>query len=253
VDDVVREQMSPLASLELDWSVGVRETLTTLEGERGVLVGMTATRELSTTERLIGVLLGDESYTLVDSLVTETARIEPTRELVRRLMICKSLGLGAHRPRRVEYAVPEGWTASEGCFATDLHAPSASPAVIRVEPARPLDETESTWLDRVLYDQLLAGATIERQSIATPLTTRLGLRGYFSTIATAQADGSTRSVMDIATLCDDRYRYSLRLLTSEVDASHHATFLRVVESVVPVPRPSRQRGAVSVVVAHWLD
>lgn len=207
-------------------TAGATESLITSEGEyaafqvqRGVIDGQCVVR-------FVGVVFGDDAYTLVIALAT-IACAESFEMAARTCVSRCALGLGHRRQRRYRYTPPAGWTETAWGLASRWRAGDG--AEILVHPAQPVAQTE-----------LVLEAIRVRHGIAS-----------MDEIAPPTAPCLARmwraEQLQVAILDDGRFRYPLEL----TNTTHRDAFERVVASVRLVP-PMETRPLTDALL-HWVE
>jgi hypothetical protein len=233
----VRERIRPLqgvgslvttAAAELGCAPAAIARLVTDEGEHAALVTLVGAQ----SERTLGFVFGDDSFTLVDARAAWPEHFREVRAAVERLVREHTLGLGERRCRRFDYRAPIGWTPVPRGLTTRW---CAGDAVLTVSPARPAGASD-TMLDEMLAE---AGAI---RPLGTPgVAPAQGSGGLAGAMWRFRAR-RREAIIEVAAvrLRDDRFDYALRLEAGRLGPYEEA-LQAVVQSVRAVPRPRAPR------------
>ncbi len=249
---VIRTQQRPLRPFHQllgDASVGPLERFTTIEGEHAGIVAV----DEPAGPRFVAMIVGDDSYVLVDARTSDRARAPWYRELVHTIARFYPLGLGKPRKRRYMYRPPAGWQAiaRPGCALwLEPDYPQTS-GKITVFDARPLAWFAPGAVDRFLFidENPFLEQDAGRSQIA--LTARPGLTGP-STRATGRGRDGTPITLIKTLLQDGRYFYAVELEARSAEwEALMPTYGSVLSSIEPVPESSIARSAQQFM--HWID
>ena len=249
IDVIVRE----LDGL-LPWPLPIRsrsfEPLVTDEGEYAVLATL---RDDAGCERTVGVLFGDDFYSLCVGLPRVPAANELFATQVRACVAKDAHMLGVRR-RRFAYARPPGW---HGLLAGAFHAvwyPLSYPnhrSSLSVYPAIPMPADASPAADMFAAIVASIDGRVEASSKPVPVV-EYGLAGTWASAVVRHVDGTSLH-HDLVVLQDDRYVYPVLLLAV---ASHHAADLEVLRDLLctiqPIPRDLRERARGTTPAFAWM-
>ena len=231
---LIHDVVAQLAPVTDELVVAPHEQLVTYEGEHAALVRISGRRSRNggTIEYLFGFIFTDDYYVGVVAYCTDEAQLKGFRISLRAFLLEYELRLGGRRARRFLYTPPPGWQGRARGLRAEWF-PLAFPrhgSRIFVTPAVPCEQTFSE-LEAELRELLASpGFVVTHQLPKVRLSTEHGLSGWLW-----QCGSDAREIV-AATMLDDRYGYHLRLDTvPEHLAADRALFLRVVQSVRPVP------------------
>jgi hypothetical protein len=252
IDDLVRAR---IAEMTLGEHVpGPIERIITSEGEHAAVTIVTSTLGDERFERTLGVILGDDFYTVIDGGASEAGARAQIRSAVRALVDDYSIGLGVVRRRRYLYQPPIGWSGYARGLITEWH-PAGFPneaASIAVFPARPVGESKAAVLDRALHELGWHGFTRTSRGDPTPILTRHHLLGAQWRIVGRYDDRPVQH-QDIVVLQDDRFHYAMRLESTAVRIDDdREIFHRLLDSIEPIPRARSSRRATAA-LDHWAE
>ncbi len=224
--------------------------LTTVEGEHAAFLECRSQRGNQIMQRSVGVVIGDDHFTVIDGRVEDPALFHRFHELTFDLTESYCLGLGANRWRRFFYQAPRGWQGltrvkSEAWIALEF---PRNRGMITAFHARPLEPNAAAAQHRVLYENLTSDArrTTGPQPCPPSLSGMPGQMAEFVLGAQARNDLVINRAYE-----DDRFVYLFRLQT---DAGHadenRKVFDEVTASVQPIPRI---RARAEAMVSHWFD
>jgi hypothetical protein len=250
VDTIVRD-VQPGATAAL--TVAPRP-LTTREGEAAAFFSVTVRQGELMVARSLGVILGDDSFTIIDGRAERPEVFARVAEMVEALTVSYPLAQGSDRMRRVWYAPPPGWRGLARVHSDVWLAPDhpRAPGQIVIFRARPtvVVDGEAAGLHARLHDELTADyrEVGERE----PVQTAHGLGGELWHHA-GVIDGRPRRVAE-AFLDGGWVRFRLRLVSDEASLERDlAIFASVIESVRPLPDPRAQPAASSALRLLWPD
>jgi hypothetical protein len=222
--------------------------VSTDESEYAVLAELGVARpEL---RRFLGIILGDAHMAVIDGRVASAELVPEVGELVERITVTWCLGLGGERWRRFYYHPPPAWAGLERDRADVWLAPTypLNSGTISVFFARPQQATRAMEQHARMFEKLTAEYGVAGPSPPRPVRARSGLLGEVVTFQTT-INGRLRHAGNVG-FTDGRHVYLLRLETDdEHRAENIAVFQRVVESVEPLPMPSRDLGG----LVHWSE
>ena len=239
------------------WSatkVLAHERLETIEGEHAALVTIAGIQDGVPAQRDLGFTFGDDFVSSVGGLCFREAAFRDQSALVRELTRCDSHVLGIRR-RRFEYDPPQGWqpVALPG-QAVDWLAPEypRQRVSLTVHAASPHPHLDNTKIDTLPDYNVQRGHPGTTRRTLNSLSFN-GITGAIEEIGHV-APGGGEAVRRVALLRDARYVYPLEISWVQGAGSdaHAETFLRVVNSVRPVPAPTRGEALVGL-ITHWLD
>jgi hypothetical protein len=259
----VRERLRPLASaraivdrslraLPMEHTIrGPIEQLVTCEGEYAALQTTTGTTHGEPFVRSIGIVFGDDFYTMLDGGSTIPDKFDFFTKAVRDFTYFYALGLGHRRKRRFLYDPPAGFVGYPRGLCTLWH-PADYPqnrALITVFPASPAGDRPADTLEQVLHEMTWTGFVREHLDEPEPVFSDHELSGMRWRVTGRFAEEPT-TVADVVVLQDDRFAYVLRLSGFEknVEAGRDV-FERLVRSVWPIPLP--EPTTTSDALLHW--
>jgi hypothetical protein len=218
--------------------------LVTIEGEAAATFSVTERHGALVCERTLGIVFGDESFTVIDGRAERPELFAHFAQLVEALTCDLALSHGSDRARRVRYSPPAGWQGVERVRSDVWLAPDhpRAPGMIIVFRARPtrLVDDAGARLQARLYEDL----TVEHRETGErePLMTAQGLEGelaHFSRVGATHEQRVAEAVLDGGWI-----RFRLRLVSdSEHVERDLATFASVIESVRPLPEPRQGQPA----------
>jgi hypothetical protein len=221
------------------------EQLTTVEGEHAGFAIV--------NERAVAMIVGDDSYVLIDGRSRRADRAAWIADLVRTIARCYPLGLGAPRRRRYVYAPPPDLQAlpREGCTCWLARDYPRSRVRITVHDARPLAWFAPGAVDRFLFVDENPFAVQDAPVAPLQMILRQGLAGPSTRVSGTAGDGTPLTMIKTL-LQDTRYYYAVQLecRTDEwtVAAGLYQDVLRSIETVpVSELRPSVQA------FMHWSE
>jgi len=248
----VRGNLRPLrrfASLVGDAGYGELERFTTVEGEYAGIVVVT---EPAVT-RVVAMVVGDDSYALVEGRTPDPTRAEWFRDLVRTVARFYPFGLGRLRRRRFVYRPPEGWSGVQRHGSVVWIHPDYPrvPAKITVFDARPVEGFAPGAVDRLLFVDENPFATRDAQLPQTPAEARAGFAGTVVRETGRAADGTPMAV-EKTLLRDERYLYVAQLEMRIADRDECApAFAELVRSIEPLPASELDQPARHLI--HWIE
>lgn len=233
--------------------IGPLQRLVTHEGEHAGLITLTAkTQDGGPAERTIGIILGDDSYAMVDGAVIKPERFAEVRQMVQLITEGFFLGLGDQRRRRYFFTPPSGWRGLGRVHTSRYYHPQypREPAIITVHDTRPATVTVSEVTDRLLFQDFTGGLERDPPAPPTPIVARSGLAGQIVRISGHHPSGRHLAFVQ-ATLVDSRFSYTIVLETTvEALPKHLPTLTEMALSIVPVP--PRKTQSASALIA-WAD
>lgn len=248
----IRTNQRPLrrfSQLLGDGAYGELEKFPTIEGEYAGLVVLAEPGGI----RVVAMVLGDDSYVLIEGHTPDPLRSGWVRDLVHTVARFYPLGLGKPRRRRFIYRPPSGWQALQRSGAV-LWINSEFPSVsgrITVFDARPLKWFAPGAIDRFLFLDENPFAHADPPLAPVSLDLRPGFGGT-SRSATGKAGDGTPIAMAKTLLQDDRYLYAIQL---DAKASEWGEFVPIYEDVVrsvePLPADELERPAQQFI--HWIE
>ena len=124
---------------------GPLQRIVTHEGEHAGILTLTAkTQDGGPAERTIGIVLGDDSYALIDGAVIKPERFAEVRKMVQLITEGFFLGLGEHRRRRFQFQPPAAGALGRVHTSRYYHPQyPREPAIITVHDTRPANVTVS--------------------------------------------------------------------------------------------------------------
>jgi hypothetical protein len=199
-----------------------------------------------TRERRVGLIYTDRLMASVDGLFkkAEAALFGPfVDELTRDFPLRDG---GRVRFRRYQHHRPAGWATRTRDLTTYLVAPRAL-ALVEILPAQPL--TADSIAMRYLYEDVNLG--VQPNLVERRHQTATGLSG---TLVLSEAATATGVRLGGALLTDDAFHYILRYRAEEQAYEQHlAEFLRVVDSVQPIPRSDAAATLAAAPTNYWTD
>lgn len=222
----------------------------TNEGEFAALAELVARAEGRELRRYLGLVAGDEYAAIVDGRVARADEFARFADLVERMTLAHSMGLGSDRWRRFYYRPPRGWDGVARHRADVWLAPDypRNPGMITVFHARPERATRTTVQHARLFEDLTAEFGVTGPSEPTAIQTASGLMGQ-TVFFEGQTALGVRRVAN-AGFADGRYAYVMRL---ETDDAHREVntdaFVKVYRSVEALPWPRQHLDA----LVHWTD
>lgn len=236
-------------------TVGVAERLQTYDGEHAALITVLGSDAGRPAQRDLGVVFADDFYSSVGALCLAEAFRPEITSVVRELTRADTHALGVRR-RRFEYGPPAGWQPLPMTgFAVQWLAPEfgRDGTKITVYAACPHQIVEGASFDAIESYLGESGQALRSRKTIEQLEVQ-GLTGSSEELRTTLGDGSptTRRVI---LLRDARYLYPVEMVTSldlPADHEHLQTLQRLVQSIRPVPPPTRGE-AIGGLVHHWLD
>lgn len=226
--------------------IGTPRQITTDEGEYGAMFELAARGEAREVRRTFGIVYGDDWMSTVDGRCAVAERFADYALLVERITASLALGLGSDRFRPAKYRPPGGWNGFQRFRCDVWLAPSypQNPGMISVFHARP----EADSGPGLQHHRLFEALTIEFGAQAgepKPVQTRAGLAGHAITHHTAADRHAGTCVFG-----DGRHLYLARLETDLFNReANTAVFLRVVDSLQPLPLPRRELAG----LVHWSE
>ncbi len=240
------------------WStqgIGQPERLVTHDGEHAALVTVRGTQDGAPAQRDLGFVFGDDFFSSVGGLCFVAAAHAELTSLVRDLTRWNMHYLGVRR-RRFEYDPPPGWQPVPlPGLAVEWLAPEfpRDRTNLTVHAASPHAIVEGTSFDAVEAYLEQMGHRLTMRKTLKPFEVE-GLQGAVEELHASPPEGGT-SVRRVAMLRDKRYVYPLELFSARPLASEHPhwrVFQTVLESVRPIPPPTRAE-AIGGLVTHWLE
>lgn len=233
----VRTEMGPL------------EALVTVEGEHAAFRVLRGDLTDGPYTRAIGILFGDDDYTLIDAASADPAYFDELVRATRDLTLHYSLGLGHRRARRFRYTPPADWIAVprglDACWlAPDAPARDAS---ILVRAALPAGVSRASVLAGVVAHERLLGAELPAPGRGTTVFARDGLAGTVWTLEGTR--GGRPWCCDVAVFEDERFLYPLVARREPGDTAAAAAFTALVASAQAVPLPQPRTAADA--MQHW--
>jgi hypothetical protein len=250
----VRERQRPLrplrALLPAGAEIGPLERFTTVEGEHAGLIAFT---DGAGGRRAVAMIIGDDSYTLIEGATREPARASWFLELVRTIARFYPLGLGERRRRRYLYQPPPGWQAlAHATFVRWLHPefPRAS-GRITVHDAESSEPTVPGAVQRFLFVD--ESSFVEKDAPIKPAAfrTAFGLDGLITRTTGRAADRTARTLIK-AVFKDKLYAYVVQLdCRTEQWQEQVPAYVALVRSIEPVPEPTVKESVQQFV--HWSE
>lgn len=252
ITELARSRVAQMTAGEHE--LGPIERTVTREGEHAAITVVASRLGSEHFERTLGVILGDDFYTLIDGGASDPGVRAQIADAVRALVEDYSIGLGVLRRRRYIYAPPIAWSGYTRGLITEWH-PAGFPneiASIAVFPARPVGESRPVLLDRALHELSWHGFTRTAGGEPTPILTRQHLVGAQWRIVGRYEDRPLLH-QDIVVLQDDRFHYVTRLESTEARIDDdRETFHQLLDSIEPIPRARPSRRA-SAALAHFAE
>jgi hypothetical protein len=241
--------LRPFSRLLGDGAYGELEKLTTVEGEYAGLVVLAEPGGI----RVVAMVLGDDSYELVEAHTPDPLRTGWFRDLVYTIARFYPLGLGRPRRRPYVYRPPDGWQGvprSGSVVWLNSEYPRVS-GRIAVFDARPLKWFAPGAVDRLLFVDENPFATLDPARPPVSVMIRAGFGGTMSTASGRSADGTQR-VLGKVVLQDERYYYGAQLDATAAEWSQFSPLLEVVvRSIEPQPSGELERPASQFI--HWIE
>jgi hypothetical protein len=212
--------------------IGPVEEHITEEGEYGGIVRSRLQIESRVVQRSIGVVMGDDFYSLLDATIDEPALFDAVHADVVAATCRETLGLGA-RPRRFRHDAPYNWHRTRRGIAESYERGRAR---VRVFPANPRRDLAPSALDALFSDLCRAGF-ISTTAADSEIVLASGLAGTVREATGVFGEQSTHHAISV--LDDGRYLYVVREDAPSDEYSADA-FRSVVESIEPLPFSRRE-------------
>jgi hypothetical protein len=267
---IIRERVTPLRSVKaaiahrlaaltpaVAGSARIQhaERFVTVEGEYATTAWVSSTSGAGEPLELqFGFVFGDRTYAEVYAVVSRTDRTEHFRELVTLLTRSYYLGLGSTRSRRYLYTPPAGWRGWSGAHATHWYHPQYPKVhgIVHVFDTKPAVIDMPTSVDRLLFLDYLNTLELDPPEPGKTVSPPNGLVGTLLRHTGIDPAGNRRCAYQ-ATLLDQRFHYTSQLEASkEHDDELLLLFLRLLESIKPLPQPEAGAQHTSAVI-HWAD
>lgn len=236
---IVRRQLQGAPSFRLHERSEPRRLMTE-EGEHAALIELVGHEQAQPAIWILGVVFGDDFYSLTSAFCRQTAQSARYRELVHALISSDSLGLGWRR-RRYLYQPPAGFQPYITGLTTEWLAPlyPRDPTAITAWPAEPRRKSPKELCDIAIADVEAMGAVLSRRASLTPFATGQGLRGLQLSLCAERSDEPDRLFRRFLALEDGHYSYTLGLsqLGGSESEAHVAEFLRCAHSLVGCKAP----------------
>jgi hypothetical protein len=217
------------------------EPMITDEGEHAAVA--TLVDDTARVGRTVGVVFGDDFYSLCVGTVCVPERGAEMEETIRTCVARDAHMLGVRR-RRFVYEPPVEW---QGLPTDPFHATwyphdfPANASMLTVFPAvpAPADPGLETLLLTTLIDatdrNIETGAAMRVHDVVTPS----GLSGTWTSIAVRRRDGELQP-HDFVVFRDTRYLYAVLLVSAARRHTENVALLReLVRTIEPVPRDRR--------------
>jgi hypothetical protein len=215
---------------------GPVERLVTGEGEHAAMQRIDGTFAGLPLRRFVGIVLGDDFYSLLVGQSRDPARHEELEALFRHTLFGDRLALGVRR-RRFDYRAPAGW---QGLAADHLHAQF-------LPPGAPRDPSRLTVFPAFPQAPRLAADLVQTSFGQVPVAGKQpmlagGLAGHRFV-----AHAGFGLLDELVVLEDATHVYALGFRGL---AEHRAVFEEVVASVRPLP--GRHAAPAKASFDHWL-
>jgi hypothetical protein len=253
--DIVELTIKELPYELADRQMSALDCFTTGEGEYCGLVTLsgTAAGSRKPLEKTIGVVYGDDFYSLIESATHDAAVAPALRSAVRDLTYFSSLGLGDKRRRWFLYDPPKGWKPYGRGAITEWLPPDfpANTTMIAAYPVRLARDTPNSALDRLLHEFSWYG--FQRQASEQPqrIFSAHRLNGFLSRTV-GQYPGQPKTYLDVAFFQDERFIYVLRCQSLLESGPHLDALKAMIASVHPIPFPDVTEPTSSTVPEHWI-
>jgi hypothetical protein len=238
----------------------VAERLETVEGEHAALVTVREEAppgdDPRPAQRDLGIVFGDDFFSLVSCVCRVPARFAEMTTLVRELVTTDRHMLGTRR-RRFDYEPPATWQPLITGFVTEWYPPEFpnDSMHMTVYPANPTALTPGAVFDLMLGAATRGGVKIQKVEPPRPIRADSGLQGRcFEVLLRGPAPEALELPKICAVLQDERYIYSLEGSARSVVhmGAHRADFERVVASVRAIPL-LRTDARDPTLISHWVE
>jgi hypothetical protein len=218
----------------------------TTQADHYVLYSLRDPDAAVTVERRIGLIYSDRLMAGVDGLFkkTEAALFQPFVDALTQDFPLRDGG--RVRFRRYQHHRPMGWATRTRDLTTYLVAPRAQ-ALIEVLPAQPLNA--DSIATRYLYEDV--NLSVQPNLVERRHQTPTGLGG---TLVLSEAPAATGARLGGVLLSDDAFNYILRYRAEgRAYEQHLGEFLRVVDSVQPIPRMAAGAPLAAAATQYWTE
>jgi hypothetical protein len=231
--------------------LGPVQRFQTRENELGSRVILQGTVDGVPVTHYIAAVFAEDFCSRLSARITDMESLPSFVELADNLIRNEQLGLGIRR-RRFLFSRPPNWHAIEHGLDVALYPPEyplsytciwVSAADIRSCSRNPKEELAAEDARQGLHDE--SASRIEFVAVSLPS----GLSGkIFQEVRRANAGPAL--LRDLAIIQDDSYDYCVRVEAVWHDSlpAHRNVFLRLLESIEPLPVPSLKPPTSSVIV-----
>ena len=241
--------LRPFSRLLGDGAYGELEKITTVEGEYAGLVVLAEPGGI----RVVAMVLGDDSYVLIEAHTPDPLRTGWFRDLVYTIARFYPLGLGRPRRRPYLYRPPDGWQGMRRPGSV-VWLSSEYPRVsgrITMFDARPLKWFAPGAVDRFLFVDENPFASLDPPRAPISVMVRAGFGGTMTTSSGRSADG-THLALGRVMLQDERYTYGAQLESTMAEWTQFSQqFEEIVRSIEPLPSGELERPASQFI--HWIE
>ena len=234
--------------------LGDIERMTTADGEYAAVVTALGGERGHPVRRDLGFVLTDDFFSSATATSRVPERAGELAALLRELVRHDVHALGIRR-RRYEYEPPPGYQPVRQALTVEWIPPDYphNATTIIVYPANPRVGYAAADPTRVARELEQLGYAVHGEASAVPVTSAGGLAGIVQHIE-FDGRGEAPGRRSTALLTDERYVYPVELTCRSPQrwADVGAAFLRLVQSIQPLPGPTAP-APLHEAFLHWMD